>query len=213
MKTSDLIRVLTAGAAPVKRASAGRLLVFGAAAGVLAALALLALWLGLQPLAPAMHERWFWMKAGYGAALAVAGGLLLLRLARPGARLGWAAVAIGGVAAAVMCGMSVMDMARASPAHRLDLWLGSSWDLCPLRITALSAPVFVGLLLALRRLAPTRLVLTGAAAGLTAGALAACVYGLYCEETAAPFVATWYTLGIGTCALLGALVGRRALRW
>ena len=55
--------------------------------------------------------------------------------------------------------------------------------------------------------------MAGAAAGLLAGAVAALVYGLYCEESSAAFVATWYTLGIGACACFGALVGPKVLRW
>ncbi len=77
----------------------------------------------------------------------------------------------------------------------------------------LSVPVYLGLIWALRGLAPTRLALTGAAAGLAAGALAAVIYGLYCREWAAPFVFVWYSLGVGLSAAFGALVGTRLLRW
>jgi hypothetical protein len=62
-------------------------------------------------------------------------------------------------------------------------------------------------------MAPTRLGLAGAAAGLFAGGVGATVYGLYCEETAAAFVVVWYSLGMLACAALGAVVGRRLLRW
>jgi hypothetical protein len=81
------------------------------------------------------------------------------------------------------------------------------------RIFALAAPVYLALVWSLRRLAPTRLARTGAAAGLLAGGLAAAVYGLYCQESTAPFVATWYTLGVGACAAVGAGLGRWLLRW
>jgi hypothetical protein len=46
-----------------------------------------------------------------------------------------------------------------------------------------------------------------------AGGVGATVYGLYCQETAAAFVATWYTLGVAACAAVGALLGPRILRW
>ncbi|MDQ2861234.1 MAG: DUF1109 domain-containing protein [Pseudomonadota bacterium] len=55
--------------------------------------------------------------------------------------------------------------------------------------------------------------MAGAAAGLLAGAAGATVYGLYCDETAALFVVTWYTLAIAVCAAIGALLGARWLRW
>jgi hypothetical protein len=65
----------------------------------------------------------------------------------------------------------------------------------------------------LRQLAPTRLRLAGAGAGLLAGALGATVYGLHCPETGAAFVATWYSLGVATWAAIGAALGPRLLRW
>ena len=72
---------------------------------------------------------------------------------------------------------------------------------------------FGGLLLALRWLAPTRLRAAGAAAGLAAGAWAACLYCLHCPETAAPFILVWYSAGITLATGLGALLGPRLLRW
>jgi hypothetical protein len=66
---------------------------------------------------------------------------------------------------------------------------------------------------ALRQLAPTRLTLAGALAGLFAGGAGAFVYAFHCPETAAPFVALWYSAGILLTAGLGALLGPRLLRW
>ena len=66
---------------------------------------------------------------------------------------------------------------------------------------------------AMRRFAPTRTTLAGAAAGLLAGGVSATVYGLHCDESTAPFVALWYSLGISLTALTGAVIGSRVLRW
>ena len=66
---------------------------------------------------------------------------------------------------------------------------------------------------AMKGLAPTRLALAGAGAGLLAGALGALVYALHCPELAASFLAVWYVLGIAIPALAGALLGPRVLRW
>ena len=63
------------------------------------------------------------------------------------------------------------------------------------------------------RLAPTRLTLAGALAGLFAGGMGAFVYAFHCPETAAPFVALWYSAGILLTTALGALLGPRLLRW
>jgi hypothetical protein len=62
-------------------------------------------------------------------------------------------------------------------------------------------------------MAPTRPMLTGFAAGAFAGGVAATVYGLHCGESTMVFVGTWYTLGVLGTGLLGAVVGRWALRW
>ena len=62
-------------------------------------------------------------------------------------------------------------------------------------------------------LAPTRLRLAGASVGLLAGAAGACVYAFHCPELAAPFLGTWYVLGMAIPTALGALLGPRVLRW
>ena len=46
-----------------------------------------------------------------------------------------------------------------------------------------------------------------------AGGAGASVYALHCVELAAPFFAVWYVLGISLPAVVGALIGRRFLRW
>jgi len=91
--------------------------------------------------------------------------------------------------------------------------LGHSWSVCPWRVLALSGPIFLGLLWAFRAFAPTQLRLAGALAGVSAGALGAMVYGLHCPESSALFLLTWYSLGIGLAAAVGALLGPRLLRW
>ncbi len=213
MKTSDLIDTLAADAAPVRRVSSVLNLLIAAAVGSAATLVVLVAWLGLNPVMPVLGASWFWMKGGYAAALALSGFLLLNRLARPGAPLGRTALAIGALALVVMAMLAMHSSMRAPPGQMRHLWLGDTWKVCPLRILLLSVPVYLGLAWALRRLAPTRLALTGAAAGLAAGALAAVIYGLYCREWAAPFVFVWYSLGVGLSAALGALAGTRLLRW
>ncbi|HXV00438.1 MAG TPA: DUF1109 domain-containing protein [Caulobacteraceae bacterium] len=214
MKTSELIALMTAvDSSPVSPISPGRRLAMAGLLGVIVALAALALTLGLQPLAAAAHASWFWMKAGYSLSMAVCGLLLLRRLARPGAAPGWAAIIIGVLALAAMAMMAAHASMRAPADHRGALWLGQTWRMCSWRIVLLAIPTFAALIFALRRLAPTRLALAGAAAGLLAGGLSAAVYGLYCRESAAPFVVAWYSLGMAACAFVGALLGPRLLRW
>jgi hypothetical protein len=96
---------------------------------------------------------------------------------------------------------------------RVALVLGRTWRTCSLNIALLSLPGLIALLVALRSLAPTRLPLAGAMAGLLAGAVGALAYCLRCQEHAVPFWATWYLLGMAIPMAVGALLGRRVLRW
>jgi hypothetical protein len=91
--------------------------------------------------------------------------------------------------------------------------MGRSHTVCPWRIAILSLPIFASVFWSLRRLAPTKPVLAGAAAGLLAGAAGAFVYAFHCDESAAPFVVLWYTVGIALVGLAGGLLGRFLLRW
>lgn len=210
MRTDELIRTLAADADPApRRAFAPRLLI-AAGAGAAFWLAILIWQFGMP--AQSAHAGWFWMKAAYSLLLATAGLMATVRLARPGGRVG-AALWLGVGALAWLLMMAGHETMGAGPSQMAHLWLGDTWSICPVRILILAVPVFAGALWVLRGAAPTRLALTGAAAGLFAGAVAAEVYGLYCQETAAAFVVAWYSLGIAACAALGALAGRYLLRW
>jgi hypothetical protein len=212
MKTADLIAALAADAGPVKPAPVMGRLVGASLAGALAAGFVLVTWLGLRPLGEAVQTSAFWMKAGYTLALALAGFLLAGRLARPAGRTG-AIPTIAILAVATMIGLAAMELMRAAPGGMRPLWMGHSASVCSLRILALSVPIYGGAILVMRRLAPTRPAIAGAATGLLAGGVGASLYGLYCQETAATFVACWYTLGIGASAAIGAAIGARVLRW
>ncbi|HZZ68644.1 MAG TPA: DUF1109 domain-containing protein, partial [Phenylobacterium sp.] len=114
---------------------------------------------------------------------------------------------------AVVALMALARIAQAAPETRQALLMGDTWMLCPWRIAAIGLPVLAGAVWAVRGLAPTRLSLTGFAAGGCAGALGAMIYSVACNETSAPFLAIWYTLGMVLVAVLGALAGSRLLRW
>lgn len=184
-----------------------------AAVGGVVALGMMLVWLGPRPdLASAMEGATFWSKAGYAAALGVAGFLAVERLARPAAspRMG---LLLALVALVVVLALGAVNILTTPPADRLSVWLGASWRRCPFNILALSGPTLVLALLAVRSLAPTRLRAAGAAAGLLAGGVATTAYALHCPETAPAFVATWYTLGVLLSAAVGAMLGPWVLRW
>ncbi len=213
MKTDELIEALTGDLAPVRRGAVGLRIAAAAAGGGAVALALVLAWLGLRPdLAQAAGGTMFWMKAAYAVVLALAGFWCAERRARP-VGSPRAAVTLAGAALAAMAVIGLVRLLQAPPSERMGMWLGGSWQRCPIYILVLSVPTLALALLALRRLAPTRLRPAGAAAGLFAGGVAAAAYGLHCVEGSAAFLATWYTLGMALSAALGGLLGPWALRW
>ena len=65
----------------------------------------------------------------------------------------------------------------------------------------------------LRSAAPASPALAGAAAGLLAAASGAALYAFHCFDDSPLFVVTWYTLAALVVMAIGALAGRRLLRW
>ena len=91
--------------------------------------------------------------------------------------------------------------------------MGVSSSVCLQNILGLSALAGPFVFIAVRRFAPTRPMLAGAAAGILTAALATTLYGLHCPERTATFVAIWYTGGVALAAVAGAVIGRFAFRW
>lgn len=213
MKTDELIALLARDAAPVKRGALPMRIGMLALVGAVAAFCILAPWLGIRPdLAEAVTGMTYWMKTLYTLGVGVAGFLLAERLSRPGAkgRAGWV---LAGVFVAAIMAIAISQVVATPPDQLRAAFMGSSWDKCPWRIVVLALPSLAVILWTMRRFAPTRPALAGAAAGLLAGGVAATIYGLHCQEVAAPFVALWYSLGMVLTAAIGAIIGSRALRW
>lgn len=213
MQTSDLIEQLAADLRPTARHAILQHLVLSLAAGGLIALVLVLVSLGPRSdLATAVLSSPFWMKWGYTLAVTAAALALCARLGRPEGTPGSLPIILA-VPFLLICIGALVQLGVASPAQRVPLWLGNSALKCPWIIAALSVPIFVGVLWVLRQFAPTNLRLAGFAAGCLAGAVAAVVYAVHCNESTMPFVATWYSAGILIPALLGLIVGPRVLRW
>lgn len=213
MRSEDLIASLVGDLRAVPRGAVARRIATGIAGGAVVTLALVAAWLGLRAdLARALLGFPFWMKAGYTAAIGAIAGLAMVRLARPDATrprgLALLAVPVGLLAL-----LALAELATTPAGDWTALWQGQSWRICSRNVVLLSLPIFAGLVVAFRRLAPTRLRLTGAVAGMAAGGWAATLYGLHCPEVSALFVLIWYSLGILAAAAIGALTGPRLLRW
>ncbi|WP_343638475.1 DUF1109 domain-containing protein [Roseateles sp.] len=213
MKTDELIGLLARDAGPVPARAGERRFAIALMVGVALALAWVQAAYGIRAdLAAVMGTAAFWQKVAMPLSVAGTGLIVVFRLGHPGVRMGgwwlgvWLPVSLLWIWAAAVLWM-------AEPAARAPLVLGTTWRTCVFNVTATALPIGVALLWALRGLAPTRPALTGAAAGWLAGAVGACVYSLHCPEMAAPFVAIWYVLGMGLSAALGAVAGRRWLRW
>jgi hypothetical protein len=154
-----------------------------------------------------------WVKFAFVAALAVAGWIAAARLARPGASLAGLAPRLLAPVLAMWVLGAIALVGAGDAAQRTTLFLGQTWNYCPFNIAVLSAPVFAAALWSMRGFAPTRPALAGAAAGLFAGAVGAVVYAFHCPELAAPFLGTWYVLGMLVPTALGAILGPLVLRW
>ena len=154
----------------------------------------------------------FTMKLAYAAIMATAAGLLLFAAGRPGQRIGYRLLWLV-VPPALVAALGIMELMMKAPQFREAALLGTTWQTCILAIGGLSLPILGGVTWAFKRLAPTNLRLAGLLAGLASGSAAAVVYALFCPETTAAFLATWYTLGIAAAGLIGLLAGPRLLRW
>ena len=213
MKTDDRVMLLANGGGAAERHALARRYALAIALGLATATLLLLALLGVShSFGASLLSPMFWVKLGYVASLAVASLLAVLRLSRPGARLDWVPAATA-VPVLLMWALAVAVLLAADPVQRLGLLLGATWAVCPFLIAMLSVPLLVANLWAMRGLAPTRLTLAGAAAGLLSGSCGALVYCLHCPELGAPFLGVWYLLGMLIPTAAGALLGRYTLRW
>lgn len=213
MDTPDLIQKLTIEFEPTPRHAA--LIRIGGVVGVGAALsfALLLAVFGLRTdLAAASLTAPFWMKWAFTLALTAAALVSVRRMGKPDGRLGAARWGLA-VPVAATSAMALAELLVAPAADRTGLILGHTAARCSVSILLLAIPVYLFVILGLRRLAPTRLREAGACAGALSGAVAAGVYAFTCPESTVAFLATWYTAGVVVAAAAGALLGPRLLRW
>lgn len=211
--TDDLIARLSADLKPVApRALERRLsiaIVMGLVGTILVGPLVLDLMAG-RPFGGAWGDPMFWGKLAYTLGFGVLGLVAVPALSRPDRRLVWPLFAALGLALLALVTGSMMWM-RADWA--MPMLMGGTALVCPWLIILTAVPLLAMLLGAMRRFAPASPTLAGLAAGLVAGGFGAAAYAFYCGETSMMFMAVWYSLGIALTALLGAVIGRFALRW
>ena len=213
MKTDELIAVLANGAGAVEANATARRYATAVGWGACGATLLMAITLGVRPdIDEAAWLPMFWIKLAFPASLVVGGLFAASRLSRPGVQLGWVSGALAAPVLAIWL-LAAFTLFNAAPPERVQLLLGNTSKDCLFNVAMLSLPVLVAVLWAMKGLAPTRLVLAGAAAGLLAGAIGALVYALHCPEMEASFIGVWYAAGMLIPTAAGALLGPFLLRW
>jgi hypothetical protein len=213
MKTEDFVTMLARGTVAVEPNAVSRRYITALLVGALGSAILMALLLGARSdLLDALRIPMFWVKVAFVAVLAWVGAVMASRLARPGSSLGWAPAALAAPVIVIWM-LAALVLITADPGQRQFLLFGETSKSCPWLIAVLSVPTFVAVIWAMKGLAPTRLRLAGAAAGLAAGSVGALVYCLHCPEMGAPFIGTWYLLGVLITTGVGAALGPRLLRW
>ncbi len=212
MQTDDLIAHLSDGLPPIRNGAVMRLLLGAIALGLIGSIAVMILVLHPRhDLAQAMTSFGMWTKLAYTFALAAFGFWLVERAGRPGADMARPALLLALPVLAIAL-LSVIQMNAADADPRL-LMMGHTSRVCAVLVAMTALPTLAATFWALKRLAPTRLGLAGAGAGLFAGAAGAFVYSFHCPEGAAPFIAVWYSLGVALTAGIGGFLGPRLLRW
>ncbi|MGY3453580.1 NrsF family protein [Bradyrhizobium sp. USDA 4353] len=212
MDTDQLIRTLAADNAQ-RALPVGIVLALALMAATPVSTAMLLIGLGIRPdIWLAVRNPFFDLKFVVTTALAIPALIISVHLSRPEASLhgwGWLLIApivvlIGGIAAEMMLPQRAPMMARL---------VGHNSMLCVCAIPALSLPMLAAALFGLRHGAPSRPGVAGGIAGLVSAGIAATLYAAHCTDDSPLFVATWYTLAALAMAGLGALIGRRVLRY
>ena len=213
MKTDELIDTLAARPVAIDPRYAMHRYGAALAAGMaIAAVAMVSILGPRHDFAQAIALPMFWVKLVFVASLAALGVIAAFRVGMPGRRIDAIVRTIAGVVGTMWI-IAVVALIESAPQARPALLLGATWTSCPWLIAALSVPVFVAVAASMKAMAPTHLRRAGAIAGFASGALAALVYSIHCPELGAPFLGTWYVLGILVPTAAGAFLGRRLFRW
>lgn len=212
MKTNDLIAALAADL-PTKPTPVWRAITMAIAVSVPVLLTIL---LGFVKIRPGIESMLLDMKIlpkfVFTIGLFLSALWLGLRVTRPGPGAGPARFALLAVFA--LLGLAVVSELINRP---METWaaamLGTYSVPCMVLILIFSIAPFTALMFAFRTGAPDSPAVAGAAAGLIAGSLGASFYATHCVEDSALFMAVWYVIGISAVTILGAIVGRYALKW
>lgn len=211
MKTDKLIDLLAQDA--TVRWKIGRILGYATVVGTVIAGTVFFIGIGFRPdIASAMETVRFLFKFVVTLSLATAAIGALLRMARPGARLGlwgWAFAA----APVLLGGAVIAELIVMPESTWVARLVGHNARFCLTLIPLLAIGPLACLLLALRQGAPSRPGLAGAVAGLAASGIAATFYAANCNDDSPLYVMTWYPIATAMVVFVGYLAGTKFLKW
>lgn len=178
-----------------------------AAAGALAGVLMILGWLDLRPdLAAAVAHPFFWIKAGYPAAVAVFALVAATWIAR--CRTTGVLALAGAAALAVAMLIASVVQASSMTAGALATLYWPNAAVCLGNILVIAAPILALTVAGLRDVDLEQPAITGFACGLFCGGVAAAVDGLHCWQETYAFVGPWFTLAM----LLSGAVGAGAVK-
>lgn len=216
MTTDRLIDVLSANLEPVTGDRLSKGVILALISGGAAALGLMLITVGPRPeLGSMAHLSWLALKLIFAFSLIATSTPSLIRSLRPAAddetqfKLICSPFILASIAA-----IATLFLCRSNAWREMLLGAHPMGSARCVLLTLLFATIPMALLMwALRRGAPTRLARCGAIAGIVAGAIGAAAYAFSCRSESVAFIAIWYSAGITLCALIGAQLGSRLLRW
>jgi hypothetical protein len=213
MKTDDLVALLSTNLEPVDRSSVVRTLCVALAAGIIVAVSIMLVGLGVRPdLMTSRALIFLTVKLCFAVGIVGLALVYLTRLARPGGER-TAPSFLVAMPFLVIVFLAAISLGFAPSSHWNKMIVGDEWLECLLSVPIIAIAPFAIAIWAVRRTAPTDLSRTGAFAGLIAGGVSAMAYALHCTDDSLPFVAVWYGGTIVLCTLAGAVLGPRLLRW
>jgi hypothetical protein len=161
------------------------------------------------------HIEWVAVKLLFALSVIGTGALLLNKSMRPGLddKTNWALILFPFVAALAVA----FAVLLGQPQEWREMLRGAttvSSLRCLLFIMFFATIPLAVVIYALREGgAPTRLKLCGGVAGIVAGGIGAAAYAFNCTSDTISFIAIWYGAAIVLCAVIGAQLGPRVLRW
>jgi hypothetical protein len=216
MNTDRLIDILSVDPEPVNSGQLKKMLILAIVTSAAAAFGLMLATVGPRPdLQSTAHLEWVAVKLLFAMSVIGTAAPLLNRSIRPGLgdETNWVLIFLPFLAAIAMAlTMLLLGQPRASGAMLRGATTVSPVR-CLLCIVFFAAMPLAAVIAALRRGAPTRLKLCGGIAGIVAGGIGATAYAFTCTSDTLPFIAIWYGTAILLCAVFGAQLGSRVLRW